>query len=38
MCVTSSVPVDVCDVAGRSFTDADPLTGQHVVDVDEAVV
>lgn len=37
-CVTSRVPVDVCDVTGRSFADPHSLTAQHVVDVHEAVV
>lgn len=37
-CATSGVPVDVRDVTGRSFTDADSLAAQHVVDVHEAVV
>jgi len=37
-CVTSSVPVDVCDVTGRPFADPHSLTALHVVDVHKAVV
>ena len=36
--ITSGVPVDVRDVAGRSFTDPDSLGAQHIVDVHEAVM
>lgn len=38
VCVTSRVPVDVRDVAGRSLADPHPLTAQHAVDVHQAVM
>lgn len=37
-CFTSSVPVHVCDVTGHSFTDANSLGAQHIVDVNKAVM
>lgn len=36
--LTSGVPVDVGDIAAGSFTDADPLAGQHVVDVYKGIM
>lgn len=36
--ITSGVPVDVCDVAAGSFTDAHSLTGQDVVDVHKGIM
>lgn len=38
VCFTSRVPVNVCDVTRRSFTDANPLACKHVVNIHEVIM
>ena len=35
---TSGVPVDMCNVTGRTFTDANPFACKYVINIHEVIV